>query len=544
MADRRIVMNHNPGFLEADDLVESFIARQAELESLLETLHNNTTASNQHVLVIGRRGMGKTMLVRRLALAVERDAELAARWYPILFGEEAYGVATAGELWLEALHQLAVQTGEARWRNAHVTLRRERDERRLRDLALARLLDFADERGVRLMIVVENLQDILGVQMPEDEGWTLRHTLLNEPRIMMLATATNRFDDIDRPKAASYELFGVLNLRSLDSKECRVIWERLTGERLDGRSIRPIEIVTGGSPRLLTILGSFARGRRSHDFMTDLLGLVDDHSDYFKSNIEALSLDERRAFVALCDLWEPSTARAIAENARFDVNKTSMLLGRLVSRGAVEIARVRGRVQYYQVCERLRSLFHRLRRNSTRDNRVASMVEFMTRFYGPEEAPELFESGLQIEQNGIVFAADTRDTEQALDVLEDLAGRNPQALRSLLGVHRRTLMQLALANPERLHRIASSIPLFEPLTVALAQELGHDVLAPHEVTEVAKDIRAELRQLRGPTYQVEEVPVLMAAEDSSQPYRTKKATRRKSKPSSPGTKKATKSPKR
>jgi tetratricopeptide (TPR) repeat protein len=380
-----VVMKHNPGFLAADELIASFIARQRQLESLLETLRHNTTQSNQHILVIGRRGMGKTMLVHRLALAIERDAELATRWYPILFGEEAYGVSTAGEFWLEALHQLATQTNDPRWQRAHVELRKEKDDRRLRDLALARLLDFADERRARLMIVVENLQDILGDQMTEDAGWELRHTLLNEPRIMLLATATNRFDDVEQPKKAMYELFGVLKLQPLARDEVRVIWQRLTGELLQDQRIRPIEIFTGGSPRLLAILASFARGRSLEAFMTDILGLVDDHSDYFKSNIEALSREERRAFTALCELWEPSPARAVAEVARFDVNKTSMLLGRLVDRGAVEIVRARGRTQYYQVCERLYNLFHRLRRSPTQDNRAASIVEFMTRFYAKED---------------------------------------------------------------------------------------------------------------------------------------------------------------
>jgi tetratricopeptide (TPR) repeat protein len=385
---RKPSMKHNPGFLPADEIIDSFIVRQAELESLLETLRSNNTASNQHILVIGRRGMGKTMLVHRVALAIERDPDLASHWYPILFGEEAYNVGTAAELWLEALHQLARQTEDKRWHDAHVSLRRERDNRRLHDLALARLLDFADERKVRLMIAVENLQDILGAQMPEEEGWVLRHTLLNEPRIMLLATATTRFDDIDQPKKAAYELFGTLQLRPLDPDAIRAIWERLTGERLEGQAHRVIEIFTGGNPRLLTVLAGFAHGRTLREFMSDLLGLIDDHSDYFKSNLEALPLDERRAFVALCELWEPSPARMVGEVARFDVNKTSMLLGRLVHRGAAEIVQIKGRTKYYQTCERLYSIFHRLRRNTTRNNRAASVVEFIARFYLPERLPE------------------------------------------------------------------------------------------------------------------------------------------------------------
>lgn len=518
MADTpKPTMTRNPGFLSGDEIVDSFIVRQAELESLLETLRSNNTASNQHILVIGRRGMGKTMLVHRVALAIERDPELASQWYPILFGEEAYNVGTAAELWLEALHQLARQTNDTRWHDAHVALRREHDNRRLHDLALARLLDFADERNVRLMIEVENLQDILGAQMPEEEGWVLRHTLLNEPRIMLLATATARFDDIDQPKKAAYELFGTLQLRPLNSSEIRSIWERLTGERLDGRAHRVIEIFTGGNPRLLTVLAGFARGRTLAEFLDDLLGLIDDHSDYFKLNLESLPLDERRVFVAMCELWEPSLARAIGEVARFDVNKTSMLLGRLVQRGAVEIVGIKGRSKYYQTCEPLYSLFHRLRRNRTRNNRAVNVVEFITRFYLPERLPQLsLESVVRPVTQAVLLA----EYDHALELLRDLARDNPDALDELLGIHRDVLMQLALVRTEALHAISSTIPLLEPLAFALAQELGHDVLAPYEVTEVAKDIRAALLELRGPTYVVE-LPSLAAAEDAP---RRKQAT--------------------
>lgn len=525
MADARTtVMKHNPGFLAAEDLIASFIARQAELETLLEIVRNNSRKSNQHVLVIGRRGMGKTMLVHRLALAIAQDPELSKRWYPLIFGEESYGVTTAGEFWLQALRQLAIQTGEPRWREIHVELRREPDERRLHDLALARLLEFADERGVRLLVTVENLQDVLGVQMSEDDGWTLRHTLLNEPRIMLMATATNRFDDIDKPKAATYEMFRVIQLRPLEREECRAIWARLTGETLEGQMIRPIEIFTGGNPRLLTILGGFAKGRTLRELMSDLLGLIDDHSDYFKSNLEALSQEERRAFIALCELWEPSTARAVAEVARFDVNKASMCLGRLVNRGAVEAVLTRGKARYYQVAEPLYNLFHRLRQSSSRDHRAASIVAFMVRFYGwggrRDGEPE--------------FARFTDDPERAL---EELAA-DPSSLANVLEQEPDTLMQLAAANPERLYRILAPIPLFEPFTLALAQELGHDVLAPYELSEVAKDIRAEIRRLRGPTYVVD-VPVLAAAEDAGQ-LRAKKVTAKTSKTKT--TKKATKKP--
>jgi hypothetical protein len=383
-----MLMTHNPGFLDDDEIVAGFITREAELEALLDVLGENRGPTNQHVLIIGRRGMGKTMLINRLAVEIRRTPELSQRWVPVVFGEEAYNVATAGELWLEALFHVAEQTGEPRWHATYQALLDEQDDERLCVAALGRLLDFADEQGRRLLIVVENLQDILGVQMSDDEGWRLRHTLLNEPRIMLLATATNRFDDIDKPKKAAYELFRILELDRLDTNECREVWRHITGEELAGREIRPVEIFTGGNLRLVTVLAQFAAGRSFRNFTRELLGLLDDHSDYFKSNIEALPLDERRVFAALCDLWEPAFARDVARHARFNVNKTSMLLGRLERRGAIETVGKQGRAKQYEVSERLYNLYHLVRRRGSRDARVSGLIEFMVRYYSPERLQE------------------------------------------------------------------------------------------------------------------------------------------------------------
>ena len=54
------IMKYNPAFLNEDDLVESFAARQDELKIILNTIRGNDTQSNQHMLIIGSRGTGKT----------------------------------------------------------------------------------------------------------------------------------------------------------------------------------------------------------------------------------------------------------------------------------------------------------------------------------------------------------------------------------------------------------------------------------------------------------------------------------------------------
>ena len=192
------LIKHNPVFLSEEELVSSFAVRQAELSLLLDIIRENTGSVNQHVIIIGPRGIGKTMLVLRLALAVRQDESLSRSWYPVVLPEEIYDVASEGEVWLRVLERISVQEREAgrdynRWLQSYESLRGEREEQKLRVKALATLSEFAGERNTRLMVIIENLQMVLGEQSGSDAAWDFRRTLLNNSEIMIIATATRRF---------------------------------------------------------------------------------------------------------------------------------------------------------------------------------------------------------------------------------------------------------------------------------------------------------------------------------------------------------------
>jgi tetratricopeptide (TPR) repeat protein len=377
-------LKYNPAFLSQEELIDSFVVRHEDLDLIVRVVRDNVTSSNQHVLVIGPRGMGKTMLVLRVAAEVRRDPELSARWYPLVFAEESYQVSTPGEFWLEAIFHLARQTGDARWQRAHDELKQERDEQRLRERALAQLLEFADDQAKRVVLIVENLNMLLCDQLSDDDAWVLRHTLVNEPRLMLLASATARFHAVENADQAMFDLFKLHELKPLDEAGCRAIWAATTGqEPRDGR-IRPIQILTGGNPRLLVITALFGADLSFHELMEDLTRLVDDHTEYFKSHLDHLAPTERKVYLSLAEIWDPATAREVAEAARLEVSGTSSLLGRLVDRGAVCVARQEGRTKWYQVAERMYNIYYLMRRRGAPSDRVRALVNFMVSFYAPE----------------------------------------------------------------------------------------------------------------------------------------------------------------
>lgn len=372
---------YNPGFSSDEDLISAFVVRQIELQQILQTIEENTGRTYQHLLLVGARGTGKTMLVRRVAAEVRRSETLKQTWYPLVFGEESYRILSAGEFWLEALSHLAAQNPGSKWQGIYEDLREEKDEQRLQQRSISNLMDFADEHGKQILLIVENLNTLFDEQMSNNDGWILRHTLQTEPRLMLLGTATGRFDEIDNVDKAWFEFFALYIMEPLKLSECRQLWTSITDEDLSENQMRPMQILTGGNPRLLQVLAEFAKGMSFRDLMANLTQLIDSHTDYFKSLLDNLPATERKVFVELLEIWEPASTNSIASAARMEVSKVSALLNRLLNRGAIELVKQPGKKKYYQVSERLFNIYYLMRKRGTPDDRVKIVVDFMSVFY-------------------------------------------------------------------------------------------------------------------------------------------------------------------
>ena len=389
------IRKFNPGTFQPDDeVIRQFVVRQRELGLVLDVVRNNLDApACQHVLLVAPRGRGKTMLLARVAAEVRTNAALSERLLPVRFMEESQEVFDMGDFWLEALFHLAGETAKS-----HPDLSRELSATQtdlanrwrgedLEDRARAAVLDAADRLDKKLVLMVENLQT-LSRDVDVDFGWKLRKTLQTEPRIMLLATATSRFAGLDDADEPFFELFRTVCLEPLDTEECQRVWQMVGGEDR-GREIRPLQILTGGNPRLLVIVADFARHRSLRQLMEELVTLIDDHTEYFRGHLEGFAKTERRVYLAVIDLWRPSSTGEVARRARLDVRSVSALLKRLVDRGAV-IVEGSGRKRLYAAAERLYSIYYKLRRQRDEAAVVRSLIDFMVVFYSKDELTDMF----------------------------------------------------------------------------------------------------------------------------------------------------------
>lgn len=387
----RPIRKFNPGTFQSDDeVIEQFVVRQHQLGSVLDVVRGNVDSpSCQHVLIVAPRGRGKTMLLERVAAELRTHSELSEQLLPVRFMEESPEIFNMVDFWLETLFHLARETADREpqlareLRASHEALTARWRDQAIEDSARAVVLSAADRLGKKLVLIVENLQSLVE-NADRDLGWKLRAVLQSEPQVMLLASSTSRFEGLDDASEPFFELFRTVGLEPLSAVECARLWTAVSGERISGREIRPLQILTGGSPRLLVIVAGFGRHRSVGKLMEELVELIDEHTEYFRGHLEALGKTERRVYVAVIDLWQLSRPGEIAARARLDVRTVSTMLGRLANRGAVQVE-VRGNRRLYTATERLYSIYYKLRRERDEAAVVRNLIHFMTVFYSAAE---------------------------------------------------------------------------------------------------------------------------------------------------------------
>lgn len=383
------IRRFNPAVLQSDQaVIDQFVVRHHELSIAMDVLRSNIDApSSQHALVVGPRGRGKTMLLARVAAEIRADAALSRHLLAVRFMEENQEVYGLGEFWLETLFQLASAVGHrdaavaAELRERHAALAGQWRDQALADLARAAVLDVADRVGCRLVLMIENFQSLC-LQAESDFGWQLRQVLQSVPEIILLGSATSRFQALDDAEEPFFELFRLIELGPLNTEDCRRLWEMARGEPVFASDVRPLQILTGGSPRFLVFLAGFAQRKSLRSLMEELVTIIDQHTEYFRGHLDSLPRGERRVFIALIDLWTPSTAGEIGARARMDIRVVSTMLARLINRGAVlkdPDSPRRGRL--YAAAEPLYSIYYKLRRERDEAVVVESLVHFMVALY-------------------------------------------------------------------------------------------------------------------------------------------------------------------
>jgi Flp pilus assembly protein TadD len=420
---------YNPHLWSADELRAIFVARQRELETILQVLRTTAPASApQHLLITGQRGMGKSTLLQRVALAVEDDPGLQSEWLPLRFPEEQYTVSTPAELWTNVIGALA----DVQERLGKATSEIDAELAQLAHLSAGEreaaslnwIRQWCENHKKRLLLLMDST-DLLFANLAggdankrsakKDGGasalWRVRRALLHAPHFFWLGGSYQPLEANGLYSDAFLDFFQLVELRPLTLVEMQTAIQAMArvfgaGRGLQGddaedevkrlldarpERLRAMRQLTGGNPRTTVMLYElFAAGGRD-SIRADLERLLDAMTPLYKARLEVLADQPRKVFAHVMEHWAPISAKALAQVAHLTVGTVSTQLTRLEQEGLVEKTALGGTKRSgFQASERFFNIWY-LMRNAPRGarSRVGSLVAFMQLWYSKDELQDL-----------------------------------------------------------------------------------------------------------------------------------------------------------
>lgn len=387
---------YNPALLPPEVLLSEYSARLPLLETLLGIVRSNQPGHPpQHCLLIGARGMGKTTTLWAVAHKISRDYELARQWQPVVFDEESRRVGDLADFWLEAIRQWEFATKATTDLTGPLLAQNPPD---IEDHAHRLFIDLVARSGKRVVLLIDNLNDLLASIRDDEPLHRLRAALMQDSGIMLIGGATSYFEQVTSVDQPFFEFFRFFELKELSLEEMRECLTNLAQSHQDKDvekalaehmgSIRALHLLTGGNPRLIKTFYRLLRGGLHTDIRTDLERLLDDYTPYFKAIVDTLPVQQQRIFDAVALAWNPVEVATLATTTRLPSNQVSAQLRTLVKSGLIREALGHPKKKAYLLADRFSNIHYLMRHGRSARSRLDWFVATVHVLF-PDKAAEL-----------------------------------------------------------------------------------------------------------------------------------------------------------
>ncbi|MBM4050917.1 MAG: ATP-binding protein, partial [Planctomycetes bacterium] len=369
-----LLYKYNPSQCSPEELEATFVVREQILGSILDDLRARSKApTNQHFLITGPRGIGKTNLLLMVRYRVAADQALSRAYIPVQTAEEEYSIATLRDFFAKALDLLGEAVTDDELTEAAKSVEASDKDHQAAELAIAALKAFCKRSQRKTLLLVDNFDLILGDQMADDaQIGRLRDVLMNESFLVLVAAAPTHFGEVTGYDRPFYNFFKPIDLAEFSSDQMAELL-RKRAVRDQNRTIldqfgelqprlRAVHHLTGGNPRLALMLYQLCTHTELPEVRDALQSLLDDVTPYYKARLEELPPQQRKVMDTFARLGRAATPTELAAETRLPVNQINSILKRLRELGFVALPpQQRRKATYYIVSERVFRVWHQMR---------------------------------------------------------------------------------------------------------------------------------------------------------------------------------------
>ncbi len=383
-----------PDEIDEKTFLEKFVVRTEIFDDIFEDIkETDYTMPCQHYIIIGQRGQGKTSLLRKIQLEINKDEELSKFLLPVKFAEEQYQIRSLCRLWEEVAEYL-----QTIYDDEFGNILDDMEEHIDDDDYELRCFFYLDEKikkqDKKLLLLIDNIDELLG-KLKEKEQKQLREILLSSSSFRIIGGSTKMIEQHYDYSKTFYEFFQIVKLQGLDYKDSirflRTIGEDEQKEKIEAiikntpERIETLRQLTGGVPRTLVMLYDIFVDDDNGNAFEDLLKVLNDATPLYKDRMDSLPPVLQDIVHNIAMNWDGITTKEIAKKTRLESKAVSSQLKQLEKYQIIEFESM-GKNKIYKIQERFFNIWYLIRFGRKKDrNKVEWLVKFLLSWYTHDE---------------------------------------------------------------------------------------------------------------------------------------------------------------
>ncbi|GAB5530848.1 MAG: hypothetical protein Roseis3KO_26250 [Roseivirga sp.] len=355
---------YRPQHKNRDELISDFVVRNSIYDRILHSIvSEEVTEPSQHILVEGKRGMGKTTLMLRLTYELQNQPEFQKRFIPCKFNEEEYGIANLEILWERLAEHLEE---DSRFKNIMDLFEEERGEEKL----IAEINNALEKEAVIAVLFVDNFFQILE-KFSDREQQRLREVLIQSSRLKIIAGSARFMEkSVGHYSAPFFEFFKREKLNKLNKRETKKLLIHLAKKhkaqnvidtiKNEPQRIHNIRILCGGVPRTLITFFEVLMDDVGGTSIEDLRLVMDRTNELYIHRMNSLSKKEQPIIHAMALHWEAIGTGELADKLGEKSGAVSAVLSKLVKQQVIEKVKTDTKNHLWRIEERFFNIWYLL----------------------------------------------------------------------------------------------------------------------------------------------------------------------------------------